>query len=737
MTSNQPQLQAQVHSFDSPFQHENGLSPLPPLGPGPSLDHARSNSENRREPRSRTQSYMDAVRTGRGLLDDHVPPRSNTTVACSSQHILATALRRDLETSETMSLNAITIAFSLFPVGSRPTPSWLFTLPSPSIPPLKHRPAHRKSHQPMCPAEVDHLLFSPDGTHLLVCSHTSSTHPGLGHLRLSILVQSSSKADQWSLAWDEVVCDWSVRGVHERAPLEPHVKRVIKARFLGEPRRWFIDPAGPAVPEEESLSIGSTKYRKPQKTCGAPINGLTDGKGPTAILVLNTNELFVIHIPFRQSNLPPHVLLTTMSNSTIASGPLHLIPTPGSNRLDKKRTITQDTEQPLPGPPETVIAQLTRKAHEVVAQHVGLGLSVDSVPYPETIESSSSFPSLGASHNGLAEFSILPLLAAIPHDTPGLETANPHGETSIQFNPNGYNQFEVSMNYFRSTRKEIVIAAIGFPAHLEHPDPNTEEPVLLIAFQTRTKPIIPTPVKQVVLPPSTQAPEGTADEGMQQDLQFSMAEDDYITGLGDLDDAFDMPTANKPSAPSLVTEEVGGEEKDEEANEASKRKAKSELRKEQHKRRRFEPISGIDESGDQAGAGGQTAYGFIDLVEIFVDFEDGVIPTISIQPLPSVPILDPADSTAESRVTIRSLDFIEPDIERGSEIQLLAGYSHELEESNGGTEDEKKSVDELQLWDVSHTRPELSSGFLGLECVGAHRKAQAVRGPPEWVRLPM
>lgn len=92
----------------------------------------------------------------------------------------------------------------------------------------------------MCSAEVDHLLFSPDGTHLLICSHTSSAYDGLGHLRLSILTQSSSQADEWSLAWDEVVCDWSVRGVHDLNPLEPHVKRVLKARFLGEPRRVWL-----------------------------------------------------------------------------------------------------------------------------------------------------------------------------------------------------------------------------------------------------------------------------------------------------------------------------------------------------------------------------------------------------------------------------------------------------------------------------------------------------------------
>lgn len=96
------------------------------------------------------------------------------------------------------------------------------------------------------------------------------------------------------------------------------------------------------------------------------------------------------------------------------------------------------------------------------------------------------------------------------------------------------------------------------------------------------------------------------------------------------------------------------------------------------------------------------------------------------------------------------MDFVEPDLNREvgtspcAEIQLLACYSRnevlDGQDKDGGTEDaDVNSVDEIQLWDISHGRTELSTGFLGLECFGDGKKtirenSESLRGPEEWVR---
>lgn len=199
------------------------------------------------------------------------------------------------------------------------------------------------------------------------------------------------------------------------------------------------------------------------------------------------------------------------------------MPTPAANRIDRKRTITHDTECPLPGPPETVVSQLTKKVRKTVAS-VGLGFMIESTPFPmmNSMEPMfEGFPSMPAHmDSSLAEFHLAPLLPRTAADTPALMTANPHGETTIQFNPNGHNQFDVSMNHFTASRKEITMAAIGFPCDFNDSGENTnEEPVFLIAFQSRVKPIIPTPIKQVVLPPTAEDVELQADSN-QRDLQY-------------------------------------------------------------------------------------------------------------------------------------------------------------------------------------------------------------------------
>ncbi len=61
---------------------------------------------------------------------------------------------------------------------------------------------------------------------------------------------------------------------------------------------------------------------------------------------------------------------------------------------------------------------------------------------------------------------------------------------------------------------------------------------------------------------------------------------------------------------------------------------------------------------------------------------------------------------------------------------MAGGIQQTLEEC----EENRSSVDELQVWDIRHTRTELSSGFMGLEyLVAQQRKLDGLlRGPVEW-----
>ncbi|CAH7668111.1 hypothetical protein BY996DRAFT_4586440 [Phakopsora pachyrhizi] len=765
LSSEQPELILETISCESPSRNlqdqldhsktdQQSVDPSKPLS---------TEQPSQRQTRTRTQSYLDAVRHEQGFLDDNLPPRSATVVASSSQHILATALRRDISSNDSLSLNAITIAFSILPIRNRDTPSWLFTLPSPSIPPMKHRPAHRKSHQPMCPAAVDHMLFSPDGTHLVICSHTSSAHDGLGHLRLSILIQASSRADEWRLAWDEVVCDFSVRSVHDSSPLEPHTKRVLSARFIAQPRRWHTEPMSSEtkLPADQVSMIKGTRYHKMKKPRGSAINYYAQGKGQTVAMVLNTNELFVVHLPLPQSNLPPHVLLTSLSNSTLPTSPLKLTPTPASVRVDRKRTITHDSECPSQGPqPESVVSQIIQKVNESIPKKIGLGLSVQSTPFPLMDETNPSLhPSYAAPQNLNIDRSLTPLFANTTPVQNGLETANPNGELVYDFNANNYSQFDLSMNSFISARKEIKTATIGFPIASKDAEDKFEEPRFLIAFQSKIKPIIPTPIKQIVLPASSSDFKSQLEDANQiGGSQFSITEDDlgnYITGLGDLDDAFDTPldqaypntTQNSTSDNRKEIHEIsmGEDGKTEESiSIGRKRKRRQELLELQKKRRRYEPIAGIDESGAKDGTGDQASYGLIELAEVFVDFEDGMIPTIAIQPLSSIPVLDPFEHNGDCRITIRNLNFLELEhISSLSEttghpaIRLLATYSRETIFGQGT--DDNATIDELQCWEAYYERSCLSNGFLSLECFSENQRADKANldqltGPEEWVR---
>jgi hypothetical protein len=109
---------------------------------------------------------MPSTRTPRGRRG-----RRRRPIAYSSQHIIAVAT------------NNRTIQLRFIPNPNRPTPT---------------------SEYQLCKQEeqglrIEELLFSPDGTQLLIISISTA------RLRLSILNQSPNQADQWNLAWDYLI----------------------------------------------------------------------------------------------------------------------------------------------------------------------------------------------------------------------------------------------------------------------------------------------------------------------------------------------------------------------------------------------------------------------------------------------------------------------------------------------------------------------------------------------------
>jgi hypothetical protein len=113
---------------------------------------------------------------------------------------------------------------------------------------------------------------------------------------------------------------------------------------------------------------------------------------------------------------------------------------------------------------------------------------------------------------------------------------------------------------------------------------------------------------------------------------------DYITGLGDLDDAFDAPN---PSAQNNL--EADGDKSNNAGadvaqsklpiEQTKQRKPSIELRKQRkHRIRRFEPVLPIDDLSSCLNIGAhddtpQPAYGFINLVEVLIDYDHSIVPS--------------------------------------------------------------------------------------------------------------
>ncbi|KAA1077147.1 hypothetical protein PGTUg99_005174 [Puccinia graminis f. sp. tritici] len=171
--------------------------------------------------------------------------RTRRPIAYSSQHIIAVAT------------NNRTIQLRFIPNPNRPTPANEYQL----------------SKQEEHPLRIEELLFSPDGTQLLIISISPA------RLRLSILNQSPDKADQWNLAWDYLI------GTKQPT-------KISAATFINQTRRSFVEPVYENQQTQNPIEIGSNKYHPLRRTTASAINSFAHGKGQTAILVFNTNQVF-------------------------------------------------------------------------------------------------------------------------------------------------------------------------------------------------------------------------------------------------------------------------------------------------------------------------------------------------------------------------------------------------------------------------------------------------------------
>jgi len=114
---------------------------------------------------------------------------------------------------------------------------------------------------------------------------------------------------------------------------------------------------------------------------------------------------------------------------------------------------------------------------------------------------------------------------------------------------------------------------------------------------------------------------------------------------------------------------------------------------------------------------------------------------VTIQLIPSLPIIDPFDHQTDSQVILRHLAFTttsingpDPSSTNLASLRLVASFSRREEEEAG-------FVEQVQSWDVRLEHSSLSTGFLGLESFNDLRNStgapsspdEILRGPEEWV----
>ncbi|KAA1068990.1 hypothetical protein PGT21_008002 [Puccinia graminis f. sp. tritici] len=317
------------------------------------------------------------------------------------------------------------------------------------------------------------------------------------------------------------------------------------------------------------------------------------------------------------------------------------------------------------------------------------------------------------------------------------------------------------------TLKEIRIAAIGTPPSRRRQSPNEPEsqPSLLIAFQSQTRPGVPRPIKQTVIPTNTtdhRAKQTTDDFAHHQlggGARFPLGEDeelgDYITGIGDLDDAFDGPSVQPQSTNLSTDHNPDHPDVTKSSNEQADQPPKPSL--ESHKQdlnlrlRRFEPVPPSDHFSSLISPfldhlPHQPSFGFIDLIELLIDFDHSIIPNVTIHLIPSLPITDPFDHTTDSQVILRHLSFVTSQSSDATDsktkedsFRLLASFSRQETYEEGIA----TVIEQLQAWDVRFQLSSLSTGFLSLESINDLRNhsidpsssapTDLLRGPVEWV----
>ncbi|WAR59510.1 hypothetical protein PtB15_11B150 [Puccinia triticina] len=433
---------------------------------------------------------------------------------------------------------------------------------------------------------AEQLLFSPDGTQLLAIS----THT------LTVLSQSPAQADHWTPTSEH--------------PLPPGNTHIPAAAFITQTPRAFTEPVRGSRQPPSPIRIGDAAYHQLRRIPATPF---APAHGHTAVLVLSTTQLFILHLPPPGSNLPPHTLLTALDEHTVA--PL----------------------APRPVPAE---------------------------------------------------------------------------------------------DHARRPTKQTIVAAIGLPPTTRRGAAAARPAGVLIAFQSLARPAVP--ASQPVL--------RAHDEGRAKpaaECQTMAEPEDFITGLGDLDDAFDppapLPCRPKPSSPTPS-----------QTHKPAKHRPNS-----PPLTRRVEPRPPCEPAVPALGPHSpQPSFAPIQLVELLLDFDHPPVPNVTVRLLPRLPISDPFAHAGPAQAALLHLAFVpclrdpsapaDTDADEDADgLRLVAAFARRLAPDADG---EGAPVEQLQAWDARFTRPALSAGFLSLDAPpdarpspGAPAPLDPLRGPAEWV----
>ncbi|KAA1124177.1 hypothetical protein PGTUg99_031676 [Puccinia graminis f. sp. tritici] len=239
------------------------------------------------------------------------------------------------------------------------------------------------------------------------------------------------------------------------------------------------------------------------------------------------------------------------------------------------------------------------------------------------------------------------------------------------------------------------------------------------------------------------------------EVRFPFGEDeelgDYITGIGDLNNAFDGPSV-QPQSTNLSTDHNPDhpdvtKPSNEQADQPPKPSLKSHKQDLNMRLRRFEPVppsnhfSLISPFLDHLPH--QPSFGFIDLIELLINFDHSIIPIVTIHLIPSLPITDPFDHTTDSQVILQHLSFVTSQSSDATNsttmedsLRLVASFSRQETYEEGTA----TVIEQLQAWDVRFQLSSLSTGFLSLESINDlcnHSIDPSSSAPPNLLRGPV